>query len=110
MNDLQRLTKCLDKLRMVLEENGEEDAARNVRRALAGTEREFAAFLASNRLWGGAGSIADQAGLQGGRTDSTRAIESALIGLGEEQIRQGIVNVRTQMWTDAFRQWKVEGI
>jgi hypothetical protein len=93
-----------------LEENGKGKAARDVHGALMGTERDFVAFLVSNELWGGAGSIADQAGLQGGRGDSRRAIEAALIELGEEQIRQGIVNVRTQMWTDAFRQWKRSGI
>ncbi|MEX0360297.1 MAG: hypothetical protein AB3N10_04835 [Allomuricauda sp.] len=62
-------------------------------------------FLKSNSLWGGAGSIADQAGLQSGK-ENRRKLESMLIELGEFQIAEGIVNERTQVWTEVFKYWK----
>jgi hypothetical protein len=49
------------------------------------------AFLSSNELWGGAGSIADQAGLDHGRA-GRRLIEAVLIQLGETQLARGIAN------------------
>jgi hypothetical protein len=86
-----------------LEQNGEPIFAESVNRVLSGTDGNLDAFVTSNDLWGGAGSIADQAGLasQQGR----REIESALIQLGEEQIRVGKTNPRTSMWVEAFKQW-----
>lgn len=65
--------------------------------------------LVSNELWGGAGSIADQGGMNLDRKDR-RQIEHALAALGEEQIRFGKVNVRTASWVAAFRQWERDGI
>jgi hypothetical protein len=110
-DDSARLKACLEKLRNVLMQNHEDDFAKSVDTALLGSNEDILRFLVSNEVWGGAGSIADQAGMTDGRrTDGTRAIQSALIALGEEQIRQGIVNVRTDMWTGAFRTWKRDGI
>lgn len=63
------------------------------------------AFLTSNSLWGGSGSIADQAGIDGGR-EKRRKIESMLIDLGNFQINEGILNQRTKMWTEVFTKWK----
>ncbi len=42
--------------------------------------------------------------------DARRDIESALIELGTEQLRVGIVNPRTAGWVDAFTQWQRQGI
>ena len=104
----------LEALEMVLAQHGEPGAAQMIRRALAGADPELRTFLVSNELWGGAGSIADQAGIdQAGRTqgrESRRAIEAALITLGLAQMRQGLVNVRTQMWVAAFSKWQRKGI
>ncbi len=82
-----------------------------VENALNGNDDELVEFLESNELWGGAGSIADQSGVINGtdRTD-TRKIEYALIRLGKTQMKLGVVNVRTKMWTSAFRMWRRRGI
>ena len=55
------------------------------------------------------GSIADQAGLTHGR-EERRLVEATLVAVGLEQLRQEIVNVRTQSWVDVFSKWQREGI
>jgi len=59
------------------------------------------AFLASNELWGGSGSIADCAG-GGGRRSEVRRV---LIQLGKEQMRADYVNPRTEVWVTTFSKW-----
>jgi hypothetical protein len=103
------LRKHLHALKIVLGGLGENEMACMIEDALSGSRKEFASFLASNELWGGAGSVADQAGI-GQDREGRRLVEAALINLGEEQIRDGIVNVRTQMWVEAFRQWQRDGV
>ena len=99
---LERLLRALDLI-------NEEYFANLVRNALAGPSEQITEFLVSNELWGGAGSIADQAGVSLDR-EMRRPIEATLIELGEEQIRNGITNIRTRGWVDAFRQWQRTGI
>ncbi len=84
--------------------------ARRARMAAADSEPGLREFLVSNELWGGAGSIADQAGLGGERNPRRRRIEAAMIALGREQIRQGPVNIRTRMWVEAFEGLHRDGI
>jgi len=67
------------------------------------------AFLKSNSLWGGAGSVADQAGIDGGR-EKRREIEAMLVHLGNFQIQEGILNQRTQMWTEVFSEWQEKNV
>ena len=67
------------------------------------------AFLNSNTLWGGAGSIADQVGISEGR-EERRKVEALLINLGEFQISEGHCIQRTKMWVEAFKQWQRDGI
>lgn len=62
-------------------------------------------LLISNDLWGGAGSVADQAGV-GDRDAGRASIEAALISLGEAQIKYELVNLRTVSWVDAFKKWR----
>jgi hypothetical protein len=94
-------------LATVLHEFGEHTLAAEVENAISGPENELDAFLTSNELWGGAGSIADQAGVgKGLRRDERRKIERALVQLGKEQIREGKVNPRTAMWVGAFEEWE----
>ncbi len=78
--------------------------------ALHGTDEELEALLVSDTLWGGAGSVADQAGLGGVRTDATRAVEAVLIELGELQVSMGVVNPRTAGWVSVFKDWQRRGI
>src|SRR5688500_5512762 len=105
----EALRQDLATLEAVLSQHGATDAAQLISGALAGSDQELLAFLTSNELWGGPGSIADQAGVSQGR-DVRRPVEAALARLGAEQMRQGLVNVRTEMWVDAFSKWQREGI
>jgi hypothetical protein len=95
----------LEALEKVLVEGGESEMARIVRRALDGSDLELRAFLVSNELWGGAGSIADQAGCTRSR-EARRSIEAVLVSLGRDQLGQGIANDRTGMWVEAFSKWQ----
>ncbi len=99
----------LKRLRSALADCGDQVALNLVDDALAAPIAARQEFLVSNALWGGAGSVADQAGIDGGRV-ARRPIEQALIDLGEEQIRAGKVNVRTAMWVEVFRAWKRDAI
>ena len=65
-------------------------------------------FLTSNSLWGGSGSIADLIGVDD--KEKQKRMESALIDLGEYQISEGILNPRTEMWTNTFKSWKSEKV
>ncbi len=94
----------LEALQQVLSQCGEDGLAQEVRRALDGSEEDLRTFLTSNELWGGAGSIADQAGIAHG-PDARRRIEQALIDLGTRQMEQGVVNARTKRWLSAFSKW-----
>jgi hypothetical protein len=96
-------------LERLLAQHGETHPAQAVRTALDGSDQDLRAFLASNELWGGAGSIADQGGVSQGR-DVRRSIEVVLIRLGLELRQQGTVNARTAMWVDAFSTWQRDGI
>ena len=105
------MRKHLQELVELLHKCGEQSGAQRVTTALAGTEADFQEFLTSNTLWGGAGSIADQAGdSSGARSEARRDIEQVLVRLGREQIRSGHVNERTAMWVDAFEKWARNGI
>jgi len=95
----------LEKLEVALARSGERQSG-----ALRGSDQELRAFLVSNDLWGGSGSIADQAGLEHDRTAGRRAIEDALIRLGTVQLREGLTNTRTASWVDAFRSSQNEGV
>jgi hypothetical protein len=108
MNDA-RIRQCFDELVRLLEKHSEPSLARAA--SLAAAENRLDEFLTSNDLWGGSGSIADQAGMPDGkRTDKTREIEHALIQLGKEQVRLGLVNPRTASWIATFAEWRRKGI
>ena len=105
------MNEIRDKLRQLLvllrSGNGNYQANR-IETALAGSDDNLKAYITSNELWGGAGSIADQALIE--TLESRRRVEALLTELGEIQIKAGIVNVRTEMWISAFRQWQKQGI
>lgn len=102
----------LKHLARLLRENGEGVRAARVEDAIADLDQALDMFLRSNELWGGAGSLADCAGMMGigQRTDGRREIEHVLIQLGNEQIRAGNVNPRTEIWVEVFREWEKAGI
>lgn len=63
-------------------------------------EEELWAYLVSDDLWGGAGSVADQSLFQ--TPDARKELEQLLVRLGREQIGVQRVNARTEMWVTAF--------
>jgi hypothetical protein len=99
------MREYLKELARVLSDQGEDALALVVRSVVSGDDPKLNEFLVSNELWGGPGSIADQAGMARGR-ESRRAIEEVLIRLGQEQMRAGRVNSRTSMWTQVFTKWQ----
>lgn len=107
-----RMREHLQSLIQALQESGEVTLAARIEDVISGSEHELDVFLTSNELWGGAGSIADQAGITGtaGRTEGRRRIERVLIQLGNEQIARRNVNPRTAMWVDVFTKWEKAGI
>jgi hypothetical protein len=104
------LTKALERLSSVLQDAGENRSVDLIAKILEAEQVTQDQFLVSNELWGGAGSIADQAGLGNGRQEMRRRVEQALIGLAEEQERAGMLNPRTLSWVDAFKKWQRMGI
>jgi hypothetical protein len=104
------LRELLNRLADALGQCGDDDYVAVVTNALSSPDEALVAFLTSNELWGGSGSIADQAGLALGRRDGRRRIEQALIALGEEQIRTGHVSIRTASWVGTFKEWQARGL
>ncbi len=105
MNELRNI---LFRLSALLKQGGETDNAERIEVILEGGENELWQFLVSNELWGGAGSIADQALIE--NKALRKKLQELLIELGEEQEKLKRVNVRTGMWVSAFKQWKQQGI
>jgi len=68
--------------------------------ALQSDDMKMWEYLISNGLWGGAGSVADQALIE--FPDARKQLESLLIRLGREQISLERVNARTEMWVSVF--------
>ena len=71
-------------------------------------EETLWAYLVSDELWGGAGSVADQALIR--TPEARKQREQLLIRLGREQMSVGRANVRTEMWVAAFDKWQTEGL
>lgn len=78
--------------------------AHRIQKVLLSTDACVEEFLKSNELWGGSGSIADQAFIDA-EVAARRTVTQAFAALGRAQLSLGIVNVRTQMWTEAFENW-----
>jgi hypothetical protein len=79
-----------------------------VRNALSGSQETVDEFLVSNELWGGSGSIADQAFPDD--RERRKSLEEILIKIGTFQIEAGLVNTRTKTWVKAFNHWKELGL
>ena len=103
-----QFTLQLRQLRSALEQCGEHSLVKRIDDVMEMPSEERAAFLTSNELWAGAGSIADEAGVGRGRGLRGK-VESALVQLGEEQLRTRLVNPRTATWVAAFKRWRQEG-
>ena len=77
---------------IVVEVHGEDLYAEEMAAALAGSDEQLKAYLVSNNLWGGAGSLADQGGFR---------ITAALADLGRAQLGAGVTNPRVKSWVEA---------
>lgn len=99
----------LENLARALDAAGDAYSHRLVRNVLDARHDRIDEVLKSNELWGGSGSIADHGGIDASR-EARRAVERALIELGERQISCGIVSVRTEMWVSAFRSGRDSGV
>lgn len=80
--------------------------ANQIIEAIASGNSQIEEFLVSNELWGGAGSIADQALLE--NKSLRKELELLLIKLGKLQIAEGKANVQTEMWITAFEKWHIK--
>lgn len=113
MDETNALRQNLNHLKDVLQQNGEDHFAGLVATALSGSEGDLKAFLVSEALWGGPGSIADMAG-HGKDRQVQRLIEAALIKLGEQQINDGVAEYHaayhTQIWVAKYQSWRRKGI
>ncbi len=102
-----RIRELFDEMVRLIEKHGEPSLAQAA--AFSAAEGKLDDFVRSNELWGGSGSIADQAGISSS-SEGGRAIRSALIALGKEQVRVGKINPRTAGWVDTFVKWNESGI
>ena len=98
----------LRRLREMLAEGHEFAYLNELDSALEGGDAALTTFLTSNALWGGAGSIADQA--LGDSRATRRPLEQLLAELGREQIRLGHTNARTATSTSVFDKWHAQNI
>ena len=95
----------LSELMRLLRETGDDQSANQVEEALSGSDESLRAYLVSKELWGGAGSIADQGGLNGS-DEFMSQIKALMIHIGRMQMSMNMINVRTEMWVDAFEHWR----
>jgi hypothetical protein len=108
MSDDSQIRRWLLDLADTLDSGDEESQAVIVRKALRGPQDKFEEFLVSNTLWGGSGSIADQACI----ADQVRRtrVEDLLVSVGIWQIEAGRINPRTKMWIGAFQHRAESGV
>ena len=99
-NEIKSLLVILAEL---LRKGGNNAYANLVDEAFSSGNPKIEEFLVSNELWGGAGSISDQALLE--NKPFRKELEVLLIKLGRLQIAKDKVNVRTSMWVNAFEKW-----
>lgn len=91
MTATKELRAALKALLSALRQCDFELHAEGAAKALKGTDRALRAYLLSNELWGGAGSLADQA---------NGPVRRALVDLGLAQIAAGCGS-RAELWTEA---------
>lgn len=92
--------KILLSLRDLLWSQDEHIYDKYINDALSGSEEEFWLYLESNELWGGAGSIADQACI--GNPEAQKELYRLFVELAKHQENAGRLNPRTMGWVSAF--------
>jgi hypothetical protein len=84
-------------------EAGESRFAEDLRDALSRPDEDLLKHLGSNEVWGGSGSIADQALID---HPLRHDFELLMIELGRMLIALDEANPRTGMWIEAFEGWR----
>ena len=105
--NIQKANQLLDPLIKLIQRLEPNEYSHFVENEL--NEKGTEAFLISNTLWGGSGSVADQVGISEGK-EERRKVEDTLITLGEFQISEDHLNPRTKSWIEAYKNWKNNGI
>ena len=103
-----KIKNILKELHEILIAGGESYYAKIIKEHINAKENKLWEFLTSNILWGGAGSIADQAIMNNKELRSL--LEETLMKLGKEQIKNNKTNVRTETWVAAFEEWNKKDI
>ncbi|MFA5144021.1 MAG: hypothetical protein WC522_07660 [Candidatus Omnitrophota bacterium] len=98
---VQKIKETLEKISEVLKKGNEDNYTELIYNALNGQQDKLWEFLVSNELWGGAGSIADQALLD--KKELRKKLNEFLVELGNMQINVNKVNDRTEMWVTALK-------
>jgi hypothetical protein len=61
MAEMEEIRSKLNKLLVLLRNENKPKLAAEIEEALLGTDEDVKAYVTSNELWGGSGSVADQA-------------------------------------------------
>lgn len=101
---LVEIKELLVKIASFLKKNDECQYSKMLEDVLLNGDNEILQFIVSNELWGGAGSIADQALIE--NSEARKNLEALLIELGGIQKEAGQLNVRTESWIAAFKAWR----
>jgi len=101
---MTELRSQLAELKELLRKGGEHVLVEQIGEALGGSDDVLSTYLVSNELWGGAGSIADQALID--HESMRRQLEELMIRIGKTQMSMQLKNVRTEMWIEAFESWQ----
>lgn len=97
------IRNILTKIKGLMHAGNDQEYFEMIQKVLQGNDEELWAFLTSNDLWGGAGSIADQALIDD--KGLRKELEKLLIDLAAQQEKIGRLNSRTKSWADAFIAW-----
>ena len=96
----KEFTTLLQELERLLIKGGCSDLANRISSALLEGEESTWEFICSNGMWGGAGSIADQAIFE--KASDKMAIYQVMQKIGHLQIASGRINERTELWVEIF--------
>jgi hypothetical protein len=105
---IKEAQEILISLRDLLLSQGEHGYAELLNGVIGGSEEKIWSLLESNIVWGGAGSIADQACISG--EEEQKKFYELMVKLANLQDKAGRLNERTMMWAAAFRSWNEKNI
>jgi hypothetical protein len=104
----REIRQKVEEMRDLLIEGPASPYSEIVENALSGSEVQLDKFLISNDLWGGAGSIRDQALYE--QPHLRKRLYRLLVELGEMQIAEGLVHPKTEFVVVTYKQWEADGV